>query len=99
PSFAWNPSNREGFKGRMSSIGLAKEDSLSTRFQAMDGRPFYGDHDVTAASRPVKAFVPVRIRLVTPIFQVQSAKCRVQNSALYILHSTFIRRAVEFGLS
>ncbi len=25
-----------------------------------------GDHDVTAASRPVKAFVPVRIRLVTP---------------------------------
>ncbi len=27
----------------------------------------YGDHDVTAASRPVKAFVPVRIRLVTPI--------------------------------
>jgi len=31
------------------------------------GRPVYGDHDVTAASRPVKAFVPVRIRLVTPI--------------------------------
>src|SRR5712692_1245150 len=29
--------------------------------------PFYGDYDVTAASRPVKAFVPVRIRLVTPI--------------------------------
>ena len=28
---------------------------------------FHGDHDVTAASRPVKAFVPVRIRLVTPI--------------------------------
>ena len=27
-----------------------------------------GDHDVTGASRPVKAFVPVRIRLVTPIF-------------------------------
>src|ERR1017187_6074692 len=27
---------------------------------------FNGDHDVTAASRPVKAFVPVRIRLVTP---------------------------------
>ena len=26
-----------------------------------------GDHDVTVASRPVKAFVPVRIRLVTPI--------------------------------
>src|SRR5712691_147661 len=29
--------------------------------------PFHGDHDVTAALRPVKAFVPVRIRLVTPI--------------------------------
>ena len=30
--------------------------------------PFFnGDHDVTAASRPVTAFVPVRIRLVTPI--------------------------------
>src|SRR5688572_5607893 len=29
--------------------------------------PFHGDHDVTAASRPVTAFVPVRIRLVTPI--------------------------------
>ena len=28
--------------------------------------PINGDHDVTAASRPVKAFVPVRIRLVTP---------------------------------
>ena len=27
-----------------------------------------GDHDVTAASRPVKAFVPVQFRLVTPIF-------------------------------
>src|SRR6185369_16103716 len=26
------------------------------------GGPFNGDHDVTAASRPVKAFVPVRIR-------------------------------------
>lgn len=25
-----------------------------------------GDHDVTAASRPVKAFVPVQVRLVTP---------------------------------
>src|SRR6266478_2109714 len=33
-----------------------------------------GDHDVTAASRPVKAFVPVRIRLVTPTFQVQSVR-------------------------
>src|ERR1035441_10230468 len=31
------------------------------------GYHFNGDHDVTAAPRPVKAFVPVRIRLVTPI--------------------------------
>ena len=29
--------------------------------------PPNGDHDVTAASRPVKAFVPVQIRLVTPL--------------------------------
>src|SRR5713226_518842 len=58
-----------------------------------------GDHDVTAASRPVKAFVPVRIRLVTPTFQVQGAKRTMQNSAFYTLHSAFIWRAVEFGLS
>src|SRR5437899_6471343 len=31
------------------------------------GAPFHGDHDVTAAARPVTAPVPVRIRLVTPI--------------------------------
>src|SRR3989442_15828656 len=60
--------------------------------------PFHGDHDVRAASRPVTAFVPVRIRLVTPIFQVQSAKCIVQNSALDTLHSAFKWRAAEFGL-
>ncbi len=35
--------------------------------QVRPGAPFNGDHDVIAASRPVKAFVPVRIRLVTPI--------------------------------
>ena len=35
--------------------------------QVRPGAPFHGDHDVTAASRPVTAFVPVRIRLVTPI--------------------------------
>ncbi len=33
-----------------------------------------GDHDVTAASRPVKAFVPVRIRLVTPFGRVQTLR-------------------------
>ena len=31
---------REGFKRRMSSIGSAKEDLPSSRFQAMDGGPF-----------------------------------------------------------
>ena len=36
--------------------------------------PIFGDHDVTAASRPVKAFVPVRIRLVTPIGRVQTLR-------------------------
>ena len=35
--------------------------------RARSGASAYGDHDVTAASRPVKAFVPVQIRLVTPI--------------------------------
>ena len=33
-----------------------------------------GDHDVIAASRPVKAFVPVRIRLVTPISMGRSSQ-------------------------
>jgi hypothetical protein len=37
--------------------------ALRTRHSAVKN----GDHDVIAASRPVKAFVPVRIRLVTPI--------------------------------
>src|SRR5215831_6513856 len=40
------------------------------------GAPFYGDHDVRAASRPVKAFVPVQVRLVTPMAQ----DCGVINS-------------------
>lgn len=40
------------------------------------GSSFNGDHDVTAASRPVKAFVPVRIRLVTPI-QGRDAKASI----------------------
>ena len=48
-------SYRSGFVNRYSSV------------QVRPGAPVYGDHDVTAASRPVKAFVPVRIRLVTPI--------------------------------
>ena len=36
--------------------------------------PIYQGRDVTAASRPVKAFVPVRIRLVTPIGRVQTLR-------------------------
>ena len=48
-------SNRAGFVNPYSSVRVRPE------------APVYGDHDVTAASRPVKAFVPVRIRLVTPI--------------------------------
>ena len=41
------------------------------------GHHLDGGHDVTAASRPVKAFVPVRIRLVTPISGAVTA-CRLQ---------------------
>ena len=37
-----------------------------------------GDHDVTAALRLVKASVPVRIRLVTPIFRF------AENSSLFV---------------
>ena len=53
--------------------------------------PIYGDHDVTGASRPVKAFVPVRIRLVTPNFHgAPIFKSGVQNT----LSQTSSRRAV-----
>ena len=48
-------SYRSGFVNRYSSVRVRPE------------APFHGDHDVTAASRPVMAFVPVQIRLVTPI--------------------------------
>src|ERR1017187_5899323 len=48
-------SYRSGFVNRYSSV------------RVRPGDPFHGDHDVTAASRPVTAFVPVQIRLVTPI--------------------------------
>ena len=37
-----------------------------------------GDHDVTAALRLVKASVPVRIRLVPPIFRF------AENSSLFV---------------
>ena len=41
--------------------------SQHSHYEPERGLKLNGDHDVTAASRPVKAFVPVRIRLVTPI--------------------------------
>jgi hypothetical protein len=65
----------------------------------------HGDHDVTAASRPVKAFVPVRIRLVTPISvcvanhehpvgrAAQAATCKVaQTGAIPVRDSSFGHR-------
>ena len=52
--------------------------------------PFYGDHDVTAASRPVTAFVLVRIRLVTPISMGRSC-CGIDADTN--CHSTF-----QFGV-
>ena len=43
--------------------------------------PFHGDHDVTAASRPVTAFVPVRIRLVTPIWIKPAAVLAIRRNS------------------
>src|SRR6266478_1088696 len=59
-------SNRASFVNSYSSVRVRPgAPAFACRLRL--GGPFYGDHDVTAASRPVKAFVPVRIRLVTPI--------------------------------
>jgi hypothetical protein len=55
------------YGGGAQALGASPTRGSSLRLPATAGRPFNGDHDVTAASRPVKAFVPVRIRLVTPI--------------------------------
>ena len=55
-------SYRSGFVNRNSSV------------RVRPGDPFHGDHDVTAASRPVTAFVPVQIRLVTPISEFESGQ-------------------------
>ena len=52
--------------------------------------PFYGDHDVTAASRPVTAFVLVRIRLVTPISMGRSC-CGIDTD-------TNCRSTFQFGV-
>ena len=54
-------SNRASFVNSYSSV------------RVRPGAPFHGDHNVTAASRPVTAFVPVQIRLVTPICRFESA--------------------------
>jgi hypothetical protein len=59
------------------------------------GSNFNGDHDVTAASRPVKAFVPVRIRLVTPISDFESV-CGISSSSLEWFCITLIQFAVRF---
>src|SRR5216110_2305367 len=59
-------SHRTSFVNSYSSVRVRPEaPAFACRLRL--GGPVYGDHDVTAASRPVKAFVPVRIRLVTPI--------------------------------
>ena len=55
-------SYRSGFVNRYSSVRVRPE------------APFHGDHDVTAASRPVTAFVPVQFRLVTPILQFEPVR-------------------------
>src|SRR6266516_2757152 len=60
-------SHRTSFVNSYSSVRVRPEaPAFACRLRL--GGPVYGDHDVTAASRPVKAFVPVRIRLVTPNF-------------------------------
>jgi hypothetical protein len=54
-----------GVRNRTSQIRRVRVSGFRTPQSPL--RIWTGDHDVTAASRPVKAFVPVRIRLVTPI--------------------------------
>jgi hypothetical protein len=58
-------SYRTSFVNSYSSVRVRPGDPAFAKATAR--RAIYGDHDVIAASRPVKAFVPVRIRLVTPI--------------------------------
>ena len=60
-------SHRTSFVNSNSSVRVRPEAPAFACWLRLGG-PFHGDHDVRAASRPVKAFVPVRIRLVTPIF-------------------------------
>lgn len=57
-----------GLERRMPSIASGRRRAFANLAQSYGWQAsLHGDHDVTAASRPVKAFVPVRIRLVTPI--------------------------------
>ena len=59
------------------------------------GSNFNGDHDVTAASRPVKAFVPVRIRLVTPIYNFEPVRS-LSSSSLEWFCISLVQFAVRF---
>ncbi len=85
-------SHRAGFVNLYSSVRVRPEaPAFACRLRR--SRPIHGDHDVTAALRPVMAPVPVRIRLVTPTLQMESAKCGVQTElvcpAFFILRSAF----------
>ena len=77
-------SNRASFVNSYSSV------------QFRPGAPFYGDHDVTAASRPVKAFVPVRVRLVTPFGRAQALQ-RAVDRGLSRLGSSGLIPLRRFG--
>src|SRR5881409_3921782 len=61
------PQKRQGEFCKLVFVGASPTKGSILRLVAAAWQAIYGDHDVTAASRPVKAFVPVRIRLVTPI--------------------------------
>ena len=77
-------SNRASFVNSYSSV------------QFRPGAPFYGDHDVRAASRPVKAFVPVRVRLVTPFGRAQALQ-RAVDRGLSRLGSSGLIPLRRFG--
>lgn len=52
------------------------QDRPSSHSQTLVSLLLYVDHDVRAASRPVKAFVPVQVRLVNPISRSQQPRMR-----------------------
>ena len=59
-------SHRSGFVNRHTSVRVRPE-APAFACRLRPGGPFPVGHDVTAASRPVKAAVPVQIRLANPI--------------------------------